>query len=351
MPVSSRAASRSPSPGDDLSPETPDASGPEAELRAARQGSVLADRSDLGRVLFSGGDAADLLHRLTTAAVRGLQPGQGTAAVFTTNKGRILDLVTLHRLPEGILALTAPGRAASIIAWVGRYTFREEVKTEDRTGSHATLALYGAGASRTIARMFGDQMAVLPRHHAATVECGGTPAVLLRAWPLGGEGWHLVLPVGALEPARVALRAADPGLVEAGPATLEVLRIEAGLPAPGSELTEDHNPWEARLDDAVALDKGCYVGQEVIARLHTYRKVARLLVRLEMDGTNAPTPGAGIARAGERIGAITSAARVPGQDRVVALGYVRDEDAASSEAVMVECSEGPVPGRILGLAR
>jgi len=333
-----------------MTPEIPAAGGPEAELRAARQGAVLADRSDFGKVLFSGRDAADLLHRLTTASVKGLQPGQGTAAVFTTNKGRILDLVTLHRLPEGILVLTAPGRAVPVMAWVERYTFREEVKAEDRSGSHAILALHGAGASRTIARMFGEPVASLPRHHAAAVECGGSPVVLLRAWPLGGEGWHLVMPMAAREAVLAALRAADPGLVEAGPVTLEVLRIEAGLPAPGSELTEDHNPWEARLDEAVALDKGCYVGQEVIARLRTYRKVARYLVRLEMNGTDAPTPGAGIARAGERIGAITSSARVPGQDRIVALGYVRDEDAASSEAVSVEGAQGPLPARVLGWA-
>lgn len=334
-----------------MSPAIPANSGPAAELRAARHGSILVDRSDCGRILFSGRDAADLLHRLTTAAVKGLQPGQGTAAVFTTNKGRILDLVTLHRLPEGILAITAPGRAAPVIAWVERYTFREEVKAEDRTGSHASLALHGAGASRTIARMFGEPAAGLPRHHAAAVECGGSPATLVRTWPLGGDGWLLVLPAAALEPARAALRGADAGLIDAGPAALEVLRIEAGLPAPGSELTEDHNPWEARLDEAIALDKGCYVGQEVIARLHTYRKVARLLVRLEMDGTIVPLPAAAIVRAGEKIGSITSAAGVPGEDRIVALGYVRDEDAAAADTVMVESGEGLLAGRMLGAAR
>ena len=322
-----------------------------AELRAARHGAVLVDRSDLGRVVFTGRDAADLLHRLTTAAVKGLQPGQGTAAVFTTSKGRILDLVTLHRLPEGILAITAPGRAAPVIAWVDRYTFREEVKGEDRTGSHATLAIHGAGASRTIARVFGDPATLLPRHHAAVVECAGAPAILVRTWPLGGDGWLVVLPVADLEPARSALLSADPGLIASGPATLEVLRIEAGLPAPGSELTEDHNPWEARLDEAIAPDKGCYVGQEVIARLRTYRKVARLLVRLDLDGPRVPAPGAAILRAGERIGVITSAAEVPGDDRIVALGYVRDEDAASADAVMVEYGEGLRPGRMQGAAR
>jgi folate-binding protein YgfZ len=316
------------------------------QFRAARHGALLADRSDLGLALFSGKDAADLLHRLTTAAVKGLQPGQGTAAVFATPKGRILDLVTLHRLPEGILAITAPRRAAEVIAWVERYTFRDTVQAEDRGASHAALGLYGAGAAATIARAFGDAAAGIQRHHAVVVDCAGSPATLVRSWPLGGDGWLLVAPSAAIGAARAVLRQADAGLVDAGPQALEVLRVEAGLPAPGSELTGEHNPWEARLDEAIAFNKGCYVGQEVIARLHTYRKVARLLVRIELEGTIVPAPGAAIVRDTDRIGAITSAVAVPGEDRVVAIGYVRDEEAGAAGPVGVETPAGSRPGRL-----
>src|SRR5262249_41671224 len=132
-------------------------------------------------------------------------------------------------------------------------------------------------------------------------------------------------------------------VVEAGMALLEVLRIEAGLPAAGRELTEDHNPWEARLDDAISLSKGCYVGQEVGARLNTYKKVARLLVRIAVPAAGSTTlsarvaPGDPILVGKDRAGVITSSVVIPdGAGRTLALGYVRGEDAKPGTPIVVE---------------
>jgi folate-binding protein YgfZ len=146
--------------------------------------------------------------------------------------------------------------------------------------------------------------------------------------------------------------------VVASSACLDTLRIEAGLPASGRELTEEYNPWEARLDDAISLDKGCYVGQEVIARLHTYKKVSRLLVRLTAQGDEGASagevviPGATIQVGSETSGVVTSSARLPGGgDRVVALGYVRDEDAVGGRPAVIAAGGRMVTATIEGVAR
>ena len=306
------------------------------EYRAAHEDAVVADRSDLGRLEVTGKDALDLLHRLTTNDIRSLQIGQGAAAAFLTGKGRIVDLVTLHRLGDRLLCLTGPGRGPDVAAHIDRYTFREEVRVEDRGGSHGVLGIFGARASERVASLFGREAANRPLHHAVETALEGTGVVLARAFPLAGDGYHLIAAAG--------------GLVEAGRECLDVLRIEAGLPAAGSELTEDYNPWEARLDDAISLTKGCYVGQEVVARLNTYKKVSKLLARLRVEG-GLPAPGARLEAAGGTIGVLTSAARVPGQDRVVALGYVRDEDVVPGRELEVIDADRRLHAAILGPAR
>lgn len=324
--------------------------GPEAAYRAARDGAIVVPRTDRERLLFRGKDALDLLHRLTTNDLKGLRPGEGAAAVFTTPKGRILDLVLFHRLPEGVLAITGPGRARPIADWVERYTFREEVRAEDWTAGHATLGIFGVRAPEAVAAAFGEAAPALPLHHVMPVARDGAAGWLTRTWPMAGGGYHLTAPVGSIEPLRGALLS-HPSAVPAGPGDLEALRIEAGLPEQGSELGEERNPWEACLDDAISLDKGCYVGQEVVARLNTYRKVSRLLVRVELPGGPPPPRGAAVRRGDEAIGEVTSAALIPGTGRAVALAYVRDEDAVAGTPVALSWDGGATAGTIAGRAR
>jgi len=322
-----------------------------ADFRAAHHDAVLADPFGIAALRLTGKDAVDLLHRLSTNDLKAIREGGGAPTVFTTAKGRIFALATVHRLPGALTLLVATDRAEALRAWIDRYTFREEVQVEDRRVSHATLAVCGPRAASIVTAGF-PQAAGLARHGAAEVELDGVPALLVRTFPLAGDAWLVNVPRAAAEAARARLMAAADGrLVHASPETVEALRVEAGLPLSGRELTEEHNPWEARLDEAISLSKGCYVGQEVIARLNTYRKVARLLVRLESEGTSAaaavaePVPfpeGAPVSAEGESIGVVTSSVVLPeGESRVLALAYVRDEDAVPGKKVMVATPAGP----------
>jgi folate-binding protein YgfZ len=322
-----------------------------AQYRAARDDAVLADRSELGRLLIEGSDALDLLHRLTTNDILSLRAGEGTAAAFVTGKGRLIDLVTFHRLQDRLLCLTGAGQSAAVAAHIERFTFREAVRVVDASRSLGTLGIYGARARAHAARLFGSAQADRPIHHPSEVELAGERAVLARWFPLGGEAYHLTAEAPVLPALRAAILKQSDGLVEARPECIEVLRIEAGLPVAGRELTEDYNPWEARLQDAISLTKGCYVGQEVIARLNTYRKVSKYLVRMLVVG-GVPAPGARLERRdGDAIGTLTSASRVPGEDRVVALGYVRDEDAGEGREIAVVDGGRTLQATILGTAR
>ena len=233
------------------------AGGPAAgAYRAAHEDAILVDRADVAALRLDGKDALDLLHRLTTNDVKGLAEGSGAATVFVTAKGRILDLVTLHRFRGGLHMLADAIRADAIRDWIDRYTFREEVRVEDRRATHATCLVGGPRAEEIVARAF-PPAAGLARHGVAEVDLDGETGLLVRTFPVASDAWLLTAPKPAAIAARGRLLAAGAGrLVTAPLETFEALRIEAGLPAAGKELTEDHNPWEARLDDAISLSKG-----------------------------------------------------------------------------------------------
>ena len=328
-------------------------------FRAAHEDAILVDRGDVKALRIEGKDALDLLHRLTTNDIKGLAEGAGAATVFTTAKGRILALVTVHRRNGWLHLLCDAARAATVKDWIDRYTFREEVRVEDRGATHSTLMIGGPRSAEIVARAFPEASG-LPPHGSASVVLDGEEGIVVRTFPVASDAWLVTAPAASLHVARTRLLAAGAGRLQTAPhEVFEALRIEAGLPSADRELTEDHNPWEARLGDAISLSKGCYVGQEVIARLNTYQKVARLLVRLETEGAplspdaEITLPAGAEAPPGSpAIGRVTSSAALPdGSGRALALAYVRDDDAVAGKPVIVAAAGGARRAVIAGPAR
>ena len=324
---------------------------PAAVYRAAHESAIVADLAARGRLGISGADAADLMHRLTTNSIRDLKPGEGRPALFATAKGRIIDLVLFHRLDDEFLCTTGEGRAEAVASWIDRYTFRDDVRVENRSVTHRTIGIYGLKAAGVASSLCPAAAAGWPAHHAEQFDSGGIAGVLARTFPLAGEGFLATVTADRGPKLIDRLLERHSGTRAAGPDVLEALRIEAGAPGPGRELTEDYNPWEAGLAEAVDLNKGCYVGQEVIARLNTYDKVSKCLVRLKIAGPETPPSGSALLIDGRRTGTLTSVAVVPGEDRIIGLGYVQDEHAEGGMALQVAAPCGRIGAIIEGPAR
>ena len=279
---------------------------------------AVYDASRRGRLRVSGEDAIDLLDRLTTNALSDLRPGEGAATVLTTNKGRIIDLLrVLHRGDE-LLILTSEGTQERVIEWVDFYTFAEDVSVEDVTARTAHRVVIGGGAADAVRAAFpdiGDSQS--PLSHAA----GDGGAAIIRAdMGEGDYSYRQEAPLPAYEiitpldadipiPASRTLSEAD----------MKALRIALGIPSYPNELNEDRNPLEANLKPHVNFNKGCYIGQEVVARLNTYGRVQRFLFRLDVEGGAALAEGSALrsAEGGEDVGFATSS--TPG----MALAYLR----------------------------
>jgi folate-binding protein YgfZ len=235
------------------------------------------DRTTRGRLIVTGRDRKDLLHRLATNGIVTLQAGQGTSTCFCTNKGRLIDWTVVLDRGEDLLLLS--GNPERLTGHILQFTISEDVTV--RNYMAIEILVCGPGAA-------GFLGVDLPRWGFTDVSLAGVRAQVVRAEPLLGDGYVV------LAPDAVALRRL---LLERGrqlePADVDALRVRQGIPAVPNEINEDWNPWEAGLDEAVSLSKGCYVGQEVIARIHTYKRLQRRLAGLKLARTRAR---------GERLG-------------------------------------------------
>jgi len=316
-------------------------------LDAAESACAVADRSDLGRLIGTGPDLLALLHRLSTGDVRDLRPGEGGPTVVTNAKGRIVERLFVHHLgDDGVLLVSGPQAAARVLAHLTKFTFAEKTGLTDETASTFAFALLGprwADAAQAAG------LPALSPYGVVTASLAGARVHAARTNGFDAEGMLVVGGIDGAGPVLAALTEAATltggGAIDAE--ALEAWRILKGLPAPGHELTEEHNPLEAGLRDAISFTKGCYVGQEVVARLNTYGKVSRVLVRLALaPGDPVPANGAMVLHDGHAVGAITSAILPPGRKAPVALAYVKSRDLPAGVA-SVAIDDGGLVSRAL----
>ena len=294
----------------------------EEQYRALTSGVAVLDRSDAGRLVLTGDDALDLLNRLSTNELATLEVGAGAATVLTTNKGRIVDLLHVHRSEDRLAVFTSPENQQRVAEWIDFYTFVEDVEIEDVTGETAMLSLTGLDSTKFLDGLTDGQASSLATYGRLSAQISDVAAEVYRSDFLGPPSFDIVVDAEHRDTLFDVLT--DNGATPAGAHVIEALRVQRGIPAFGKELTEDYNPHEANLVHHVSFSKGCYIGQEVIARLQTYKKVSKYLVGLRWDG-DGPAPGSFLTHDGKRMGIVTSAARLPHTAANVGLGYVRKQ--------------------------
>ena len=314
----------------------------EQEYQALNEGAALLDRSAVGRLSLTGQDALDLLNRLSTNELMTLEAGQGAPTVLTSNKGRILDLLLVLRLADRLLVLTSPENRQKVADWIDFYTFVEDVTVRDVTEEEALLSVAGPGAGALLDELTGQAVSSLGLHRSIEASIGGVEATVARTDFVRLPGYDLVVAAAQRQQLWGDLiergRGAD--LRPVGTETLEVARVEQGVPAYGAELSEDFNPLEAGLKEFISFTKGCYVGQEVVARLDTYDKVQKRLVGLRWDAEGNPTPGAKLVLDGKQVGVMTSAVRSPRMKAGIGLGYVRKTHVQPGTVLPLETADG-----------
>ena len=297
------------------------------DYRAAREAAAYRVVEGAGYVRVGGPDAVDFLQRQTTNDVRALAPGKALLNVLTSPTARIAEVFTMRRDGESIGLITPPGRGPALAAQLKRKIFfMDNVTVEDASAEWVYVELAGPGAEAL----------------AATAGVGGV--VVIEREAALALGPKLLVPAAQIGDVAAALDEA--GAVHLSGESYEILRVEAGLPAAGVELTEDYTPLEAGLTHAVSMSKGCYTGQEVVARQVNYDKVTRHLAGLRLQGEAAP--GAQVRAGGRLAGTLTSAVRSPVHGWI-GLAVLRRPHHEPGTGVSVEGEAGSVGATVAEL--
>ncbi len=302
-----------------------------AEYRAATEDAALYDNSATGRLKASGADALDLLNRLSTNEVVNLPPGRGAPTVLTTDRGRILDLLGVVNTGDYTLLLTSPGGQQRVMDWLDKYTIMEDLTVTDLTPDTALLTVCGPRSDAALAAVLTPPLPSLPEagepYSALSASIAGQETLVIRR-PLGElPAFDLLTGQDAAPAVWDALAAA--GISPIGREAYEAALVQQAVPRYGRELGDAYNPLEAGLIGSIDFAKGCYIGQEVIARLDTYQKVQKYLARLRFSPGAVVVEGAGLEQEGRKVGQVTSLAVIPTTGELLGLGYVRTARAAA----------------------
>ena len=307
----------------------------EEEHRALTQGVGLVDRSWAGRLELVGADRQRFLNAQVTCDVKGLVPGDGAYGFFTDGQGKVLADVVILALEDRLLLELPPGRGGPIADHVKRYIIADRVEVMP-ADDLLPLTLLGPRAAELL-----SPLAPLPegRWRHARVPVLGTEVRLSRHERLGAPAFTLWVSASLARLLAEGLLDRDRGLRPVGVRALEALRVEAGLPRFGAEYGPDTFPQESGIDEAVSYTKGCYLGQEVVARIHYRGQVNRLVRGLAFDG-EPPSPGARLFFEGRDAGGVTSAVRSPALGRPIGLALVHRRAAVPGTRLTIGGSGG-----------
>jgi tRNA-modifying protein YgfZ len=275
------------------------------EYQAALEGAAFYPQPDAGYLRIAGEDRANFIQRQTTNDIRLLQPPRALLSVLTSPVARLLDVFYLLNDPDAIGAITLPGFAQKTAQFLkSRIFFMDRVTLEDLSQDMAQLDLFGPQAQDLLQRL---GLPVPGLNTVSEVEMDGKWLRIVAVEESFGPGYRMLAKAPDRGPVESALQ--QNGAVKISSASFEVLCLEAGQPQAGRELSEDYTPLETGLLSAVADGKGCYTGQEILARQLTYDKVTQQLRGLRLPGTAAA--GERLYAEGKPAGTLTSFTESP----------------------------------------
>lgn len=317
------------------------------EYRHAQQQCALFDLSDREQFALTGPDRVRFLNAFCTANIATLQSGHGCEAFITSVKGRIVGHLFVFAGEETLWLESGAGTAESLTGHLAKYLMIEDAELEPRTEELGTLLVSGPETLTALEHAGAATQVLASWQHIRGV-IAGIDVHLRRTDMLGEPGIELIAPRAEL--GRLWQHLADSGISPAGRDVFEALRIEAGLPNVGIDVTDANLAQEAaRTALAISFTKGCYLGQEPIARLDAMGHTNRELRGLLLESGTIPEPGAAVfdtPEAGKEVGQITSSALRPTDARPLAMALLRTRFNAPDTTVYVAAGEGTVPATV-----
>jgi len=326
-----------------------------AEYAALRAAAGVLDLSCRGRLCLTGADRQRFLNGQVTNNVKDLKSGEGCYAAILTPRGKMQSDLNIYCLPDELLLDLEPGYAPAVSQWLEKYIIADDVQLVDVSPHYGLLSVQGP-RSADVAQTSGLNLAVpdKPMNFTSATDAVLGEFYLVNHPRVGAMGFDLFVPTTALRSAAEKLVAAANSLggCACGWQALEIARVEDGRPRFGADMDENNLPPEAGIEtQAISYTKGCYTGQEVIARIRTYGQVAKSLrgLRLADDLKALPARGDKLFKDGKEVGHITSAVKSPLSQTNLALGYVHRTANNVGAELILRTGDGESPAKIVQL--
>jgi len=325
-----------------------------AEYAAAQSGCAIFDETQRGMVEVVGGERAVFLHRLLSNEVRSLTPGQGCRSLLLSSKGKVLFDIDLAVEAEQIRLSTPPGDSARLLQALDMYLFTEDVRLRDASEEYAAIDLSGPRQAEVAAAVLGSLGALheppeAPAHATRSMSFQGEPLRLCAQPVAGSPGLRLEFDPQQALPLWNAL--CEAGARPAGLVVHDSLRCEAGYGRWGVDVSDAVYPQEARLEPAFSLEKGCYIGQEVVAKIDTYGGLNKRLLALAVSHDDPVPAGTRLYRQDEGewrdLGVVTSWAYSFALDGGLVLAYLKRHHQAPE--TLFRLGEGPEEAQVVSL--
>ena len=309
-------------------------------MEAKGKGVAICDRSHWGIIKITGDDRLRYLHNQSTNDFEKLKSGEGCDTVFVTSTARTLDLATTYVTEDAVMAIVSPNRREELIAWLDKFIFPfDKVELTDISAEFSVFSLLGDSSKELLSQISTDSIELENPGFHQEIAIEDISVRVGMGSGLSTPGYTLI--VEKEKAATIWTKIVESGAIPFGDRLWEKLRIQQGRPKSGIELTEDYNPLEAGLWQTISFEKGCYIGQETIARLNTYNGVKQKLWGIELETVVPPlTP---ITLEDKKIGILTSYTDT--DSGCFGLGYIRTKAGGEGLEVMV----GDVPGKVVSV--
>jgi folate-binding protein YgfZ len=300
----------------------------EEEINSLNDGVGLRDISDSGIFELEGKDVLDFIHRISTNSLKELQANSIAQTIFTSEKGRIIDSAVIINFDERQLLVCSRAHKFKIRSWIEKYIITDDVKINDTTGRYLLFEVLGPQADSFMTLVCGNAVNEIKLNKFKSVGSEGVLFYMARLKDRNGKlkFWLWLNPENGVRLVDFMLK--NKGIFNfnlIGEEAYNVYRIIQGIPASPGEINDLYNPHEANLTDLVSFTKGCYIGQEVIARLDTYDKVQKHLTGVSFNAHVGEASDFDLFdKAGNEAGKVTSFVYSQKCKKNIGLAYVRN---------------------------
>jgi tRNA-modifying protein YgfZ len=307
--------------------------------QALRESAAWIDLSTRGKLRVSGEDRARLLHAMCTNDIQNLQSRDGLYAFFLTAQGRILADANIYNCCESLFLDTEPETAEKLRSHLDKYIIADDATIEDETGQWAAIGLEGPESIR-----YAEELGISVPDKKNSVRDWRTGFVA-RAASTGPEGIRIFL--SPADKDDLLPRFEELQIPNATASEARIVRLENGIPRYGEDMSDRYLVQETQAIHGVHLNKGCYLGQEIVERVRSRAQIHRLLTPIRIQSSSAPPAGTKMSVDGKDVAEITSAAYSPSLGDVVGLAYVRTEAARDKPAMVVADTHPAIAARVV----